>query len=276
MPVGAVVAAGSLALTGASVAAANTATASSDTSAGSSYDEQPVPGEVAATRSDTESVRVSQTRTATAGARKKLTKKVIVRVKSTAKATRSSRASAEATVTRYAPTLQEAVAEATAVAHDAAHQEASDTARSRAGKAAAKAAHSKAKTAARSKAAHRARTVFGNLVVRRAAAQKGKPYRWGATGPNAFDCSGLVGYVMKGAGVNHLPRTSGAIAAHSKRVSKAHKKRGDVIIFGNGGGVYHIAIYAGKGRIWHAPGSGRSVRKVDIWTSGYRVGRLAA
>jgi len=146
-----------------------------------------------------------------------------------------------------------------------------------------KAAHEAAATAksvARKRARHRAevnvRTKFGVAVLRRARAQKGKPYRWGAQGPSAFDCSGLVRYVMKGVGVKGLPRTSQAMAHEAHRISKSQKKRGDLIFFTSGSHVYHVAVYAGKNMIWHAPGSGRRVQKIKIWTSHYRVGRVAA
>jgi cell wall-associated NlpC family hydrolase len=80
---------------------------------------------------------------------------------------------------------------------------------------------------------------------------------------------------MKGVGVK-LPRTSSAMAKKAKRVSKANKKRGDLILFTSGGRVYHVAIYAGNGKIWHSPKPGRSVKKEKIWTSSYRVGRVPA
>ena len=57
-------------------------------------------------------------------------------------------------------------------------------------------------------------------------------------------------------------------------VSKGAKKKGDLVGFYNGGGYYHIAIYAGGGKIWHAPRPGKSVEKVKIWTSAYKVRRL--
>lgn len=101
--------------------------------------------------------------------------------------------------------------------------------------------------------------------------EKGKPYRYGANGPNAFDCSGLVQFVYKKAG-KKVGRTSGAqLSGH--HIAKGKKKKGDIIIFMSGGRAYHSAIYAGNGKVWHAPKPGRKVSTEKIWTSGYVVRR---
>jgi cell wall-associated NlpC family hydrolase len=275
MPLSALMTAGALVLAGTSPAGAAQPVASSSTG-GDSLDEAPVPGEVAATAkaSDTESAR--QTRKASAKATKKLTSKVKVTSKVTAKATKSSKGSSTVEVTRYAPTYEAALAEAEEIAKQAAQDRALAAAKSRAGKLALAKAKALAKTRAKAKAKAAVRTKFGNMVIKRAAAQRGKPYRWGATGPRAFDCSGYVTYVMKGVGVKNLPRTSSAMAKKAKHVSKSHKKRGDLVFFTSGGRVHHVAVYAGHGKIWHSPGSGRSVTKVKIWTSSYKVGRVPA
>ena len=138
-------------------------------------------------------------------------------------------------------------------------------------------AHDAARAAARRKAAatakRKARSTFENRVVHMAASLKGRPYRWGGDGPHSFDCSGYVRYVLRKEGVNHLPRTSAGISHRVHHVSKHGRHRGDLIFFRSGGHVYHVAIYAGHGKIWHAPGSGRSVTRARIWTSSYVVGR---
>lgn len=110
-------------------------------------------------------------------------------------------------------------------------------------------------------------------IVQAAAAQAGDPYSYGATGPDSFDCSGLTQYAHRLAGIS-IPRTSSEQYAASKKISKADKKPGDLIAFYDGGGVYHVGIYAGNGQIWHAPEQGDVVRKADIWTSSYEVGRF--
>lgn len=75
----------------------------------------------------------------------------------------------------------------------------------------------------------------------------GKPYVWGATGPNSFDCSGLVQYALKHAfGINY-PRVSGAQINYAHRISAANAKPGDLI--GNSG---HIGVYMGGGKYYSA------------------------
>jgi cell wall-associated NlpC family hydrolase len=114
---------------------------------------------------------------------------------------------------------------------------------------------------------------IGQRVVDKAAAQKGKPYAYGATGPNSFDCSGLTQYVYKQVGVK-LPRTSQAQSDAVKHVSNSSKKPGDLLFFG-GSNVYHVAIYAGGNKMWTAPDSGDVVKLQKIYTSDYSVGRAS-
>ncbi|WP_353507790.1 C40 family peptidase [Intrasporangium sp.] len=112
------------------------------------------------------------------------------------------------------------------------------------------------------------------LAVRIAAAQKGDPYRWGAAGPSAFDCSGLVYYVYKTRIGRYIPRTADAQRRASIWLAKSSKQAGDLIFFMSGGRAYHVGIYAGSGRIWHAPRPGQRVQLSTIWTSAYVVGRV--
>jgi len=85
----------------------------------------------------------------------------------------------------------------------------------------------------------------------------GAPYRWGATGPGAFDCSGLVQYAWRKAGVK-LPRTTWSMrGAVRKKVSWNALQPGD-LVFTSGGG--HVGIYVGHGKMVHAPHSGTRVR----------------
>lgn len=113
-----------------------------------------------------------------------------------------------------------------------------------------------------------------------AARQQGDPYRYGAVGPNSFDCSGLMLYSFRAAGL-HLPRTSAAQAGAVRHVSRGNMHRGDLVFFNGGGHVYHVGIFDGwsHGRriIIHAPYPGASVRKEAIWTNSWFAGtfRLA-
>jgi cell wall-associated NlpC family hydrolase len=106
-----------------------------------------------------------------------------------------------------------------------------------------------------------------------AASKKGSPYRWGATGPRRFDCSGLTLYSFKQAG-KKLPRTAAQQYNKTRHVSAKQRQPGDLVFFHSGRNVYHVGIYAGKGRIWHAPKSGDVVRLQKIWTKNVWYGRV--
>ena len=108
--------------------------------------------------------------------------------------------------------------------------------------------------------------------------QKGDPYRYGAAGPGAFDCSGLTYFAFRRAGFGHIPRTSSAQAGFAHRISRANMKRGDLMFFYDGGGVYHVGVFAGaaKGKryVLHAPYSGTRVRTDRVWTARWFPGTL--
>ncbi len=114
----------------------------------------------------------------------------------------------------------------------------------------------------------------GLRAVRIAAAQRGKPYRWGGAGPRSFDCSGLVYYVYKKRLHVKLPRTANAQRLKTIRISKSHVRPGDLIFFMSHGRAYHVGIYAGHGKIWHSPRPGQRVKLQKIWTSQWRAGRI--
>jgi cell wall-associated NlpC family hydrolase len=111
-----------------------------------------------------------------------------------------------------------------------------------------------------------------------AVSQKGDPYRSGAAGPNAFDCSGLTYFSYRKAGFKHLPRTSSAQAHFAERIKRSAMRRGDLIFFYDGGGVYHVGVYAGfnHGHRWvlHSPYSGTRVRTDKLWTDRWFAGTL--
>lgn len=113
----------------------------------------------------------------------------------------------------------------------------------------------------------------GSRVIKYARSEKGSPYRYGSDGPSSFDCSGLVKYVYDRVDEN-LPRTSSQQAGDVKRIAKKWARYGDLVFFHNGGGVYHVGIYAGNGKIWHAPGTGDRVKLEKIWTSNVFYGRV--
>ena len=103
-------------------------------------------------------------------------------------------------------------------------------------------------------------------AVRTSAMQKalgkvGSPYRYGAAGPNAFDCSGLVNWAFKNSGKS-LPRTSGAMSRVGTPVSKSALQPGDLVFFYKP--VSHVGIYIGNGKIVHASSRKSPVKISDM------------
>jgi cell wall-associated NlpC family hydrolase len=97
----------------------------------------------------------------------------------------------------------------------------------------------------------------GAAALRIALTQQGKPYVWGATGPNAYDCSGLTQWAFKQVGVN-LPRVAQAQSTVGTPVSSSQLQPGDLVFFYSP--VSHVGIYVGGGRILHASTSGQPVK----------------
>lgn len=121
-------------------------------------------------------------------------------------------------------------------------------------------------------------------VVQRALAQVGEPYAWGggnANGPTrgirdggvadsygdyakvGFDCSGLMIYAFAGAGIS-LDHYSGYQAQSGTRVPLSQKQRGDMLFWRDGGGIHHVAMYLGNGKMVEAPYSGAHVRVTSV------------
>ncbi|MEE4541641.1 NlpC/P60 family protein [Streptomyces sp. V4-01] len=99
----------------------------------------------------------------------------------------------------------------------------------------------------------------GRAAVAVAAARQmlGAPYVWGATGPNAFDCSGLMLYAYRRAGVA-LPRTSQEQMNAGAHIPLDQVRPGDLVIYR--GDASHVAMYVGAGQVIHAPYPGARVR----------------
>lgn len=93
-----------------------------------------------------------------------------------------------------------------------------------------------------------------------ARAQIGKPYKWGATGPNAYDCSGLVQAAYKAAGVS-IPRTTYGQVLVGTKVNKSDLIPGDLVFPDPG----HVQIYSGGGNIVEAPHTGEDVMERPMW-----------
>ena len=94
-----------------------------------------------------------------------------------------------------------------------------------------------------------------------ALAQVGKPYVWGAAGPSAFDCSGLMQYAYSAAGIS-LPHSSSAQSTMGVPVSRSALQPGDLVFFYSP--VSHVGMYIGNGQMVHAATSGEPVKVVSL------------
>lgn len=107
--------------------------------------------------------------------------------------------------------------------------------------------------------------VASNLgIVATAKTRLGCPYKWGATGPSKFDCSGFTQWVYKKNGIS-IPRTSGSQKSGGKYISISQVKPGD-IVWRPG----HVGIYVGNGKVIHAPHTGAVVSYTSV--SGFKCG----
>ena len=104
-------------------------------------------------------------------------------------------------------------------------------------------------------------------IVSFAMAQLGKPYRYGATGPSAFDCSGLVWDAYRSVGIS-IPRTSEEQYAAAKPISRNQLQPGDPVFFVGAGDAPpgHEALYIGGGQVIEAPHTGDVVKTVSLDT----------
>ena len=112
-------------------------------------------------------------------------------------------------------------------------------------------------------------------VIAYAEAQIGKPYLWGATGPDAFDCSGLAMMAYRAAGIT-IPRTSQQQWAYGPQVPAPQVQPGDLVFFAGSDGTMtapgHVGIVTGRGTMIDAPMSGEAVREESFSGSTDLVG----
>jgi len=111
-------------------------------------------------------------------------------------------------------------------------------------------------------------------ILRIARAQKGDPYRYGAAGPTAFDCSGLTMFVYRKATNMNLEHRATSQFRKGDRISRKQARPGDLVFMYDGGGIYHASIYAGKGEIIHASRPGTNVKRDPIWTNNVLFARM--
>ncbi|MGD8379813.1 MAG: C40 family peptidase [Gammaproteobacteria bacterium] len=100
-------------------------------------------------------------------------------------------------------------------------------------------------------------------IAQRARNQLGSPYRYGGASPYGFDCSGLVYYVYRHAGLD-VPRTTGAQYRAGRPVPVTQARPGDLLFFRINGKVSHVGIYLGGGAFVHAPETGEVVTTASL------------
>ncbi len=115
---------------------------------------------------------------------------------------------------------------------------------------------------------------IGSEIAIRAIALLGAPYKYGGSGPTAFDCSGLVRFVYDEVGIE-VPRTAAQQFHSAEPVKLGNLAPGDLLFFKiHGKRVSHVGIYTGSGRFIHAPQTGRAIELRSLDDDYYRP-RLA-
>jgi cell wall-associated NlpC family hydrolase len=106
----------------------------------------------------------------------------------------------------------------------------------------------------------------GERAIRVALRAVGVPYRWGGESPESgFDCSGLVRWAYGHVGID-LPHSSYALYGEGRPVARRAMSTGDLLFFE---GLGHVGLYVGRGRMVHAPQTGRTVEVVSLARTGY-------
>ena len=103
-------------------------------------------------------------------------------------------------------------------------------------------------------------------ALKYALAQVGKPYVWGAAGPSAFDCSGLMMAAWGAAGVG-LPHSSRAQAGYGTPVSQSELKPGDLVFYYHP--ISHVGMYIGNGLIVNAENPSVGVKVTGLYSMPY-------
>jgi peptidoglycan DL-endopeptidase CwlO len=101
----------------------------------------------------------------------------------------------------------------------------------------------------------------GAIALAFAERQLGKPYQFGASGPGAYDCSGLTSSAWRAAGIS-IPRTAQAQSGSGQVVAKSDLRPGDLVFFYSP--VSHVALYVGNGIVIHAPRPGKTVTYIKM------------
>jgi len=113
---------------------------------------------------------------------------------------------------------------------------------------------------------------YAPRAVAEALRMRGRPYQWGATGPDTFDCSGLTGWAYRAAGLS-LPRTSRQQWYAGSHVGLAALAPGDLLFWATDtqdpATIHHVAMYLGRGQMVEAPHTGAVVRVSTFYLDGY-------
>lgn len=109
-------------------------------------------------------------------------------------------------------------------------------------------------------------TNVGTTALRAALTQRGKPYVWGAAGPDSYDCSGLVMWAFAQEGIS-LPHYTGDQWNSGMHVSRADLEPGDLVFFF--ADISHVGIYLGNGLMVDAPSAGQDVQVQAVFWDAY-------
>ncbi|MBU3177435.1 C40 family peptidase [Clostridium estertheticum] len=120
-------------------------------------------------------------------------------------------------------------------------------------------------------APQQASSTSSNAIIEYAKTFLGRPYEWGANGPNTFDCSGFTKYVYAHFGIG-MGRTTYDQITQGKYVSRDNLQAGDLVFFGTGS-PHHVGIYVGNGSYIHAPQTGEVVKISQMTRSDYMSAR---
>ena len=105
------------------------------------------------------------------------------------------------------------------------------------------------------------RSGSASAILNEAYKHIGKPYVWGATGPNSFDCSGFTSYVYKNAAGINIGRTTKNQIYAGREVSRSELQPGD-LVFPH---ADHVGIYVGDGKMIHSPKPGKNVEVIPMY-----------
>jgi cell wall-associated NlpC family hydrolase len=115
-------------------------------------------------------------------------------------------------------------------------------------------------------------TNVGTTALRAALTQRGKPYVWGAAGPDSYDCSGLVVWAFAQEGIS-LPHYTGSLWNSGLHVSRDQLEPGDLVFFF--ADISHVAIYIGNGLMVDAPSAGQDVQVQPVFDGYVGAVRIA-